>query len=93
MDPSETQVDPIAAHWNPFREQELALPPSFRQAAIGADDAMPGQVIVMCRREHMPDVSGSEWVDVAVGSDEALRDGPDLLEDVVAPTGPQATGR
>jgi len=46
LDPSLTQVDAFAAHGDSLREQELALPPAFRQAAIGADDAMPWQVIV-----------------------------------------------
>ena len=46
QNPGVTKVYAVAAHWNSFREQELALPPSFRHAAIGTNDAMPGQLIV-----------------------------------------------
>jgi hypothetical protein len=80
VDPSETQVDPIAAHWNPFREQELALPPSFRQAAVGADDPMPRQVIAGVRKN----VSHQAWrtrFDVPVSADEPFGDGAHPADD------------
>ena len=36
-----TQVDAVAAHQDALLEQELALPPSLRQAPVGANDAVP----------------------------------------------------
>jgi hypothetical protein len=79
-DPGETQVDAVAAHRNPFREQERALPPSFRQAAIGADDAMPGQLIAgRCKDvSHQPRRSG---LDIAVSTDKTFRDGAHAAND------------
>jgi hypothetical protein len=44
------QVNAVATHRDTLVEQEIALPPSHRHAAIGADDAMPWQVIVGGRK-------------------------------------------
>ena len=75
-----TKVDAVAAHRNSFREQELALPPSFRQAAIGADDAMPWQVLVGGRKNvaHEPRRAG---FDVAIGANKPFGDGAHPADD------------
>lgn len=75
-----TKVHAVAAHRNSFREQELALPPSFRQAAIGANDAMPGQILARGRENvaHQPRRSG---FDVAVSTDKTFGDGAHPADD------------
>ena len=49
--PGVTQVDAVAMHRDALVEQELALPSPLRHAAVGADDAMPWQVIVDSRKD------------------------------------------
>src|ERR1700694_1398421 len=61
--PGVTQVDAVAAHRDALSTQERELPPSSRDAPVGADDAMPGEVIVD-GRENAPDQAGRAGIDV-----------------------------
>ncbi len=64
-----TQIDTIAAHRDALVDQERLLSPSFRDAPIGTDDAMPWQVDVD-GRQNMADEARRAGVDVAVGADK-----------------------
>ena len=75
-----TQVDAVAAHRDSLRNQKLALPPAFRQAAIGADDAMPWQVVIGGRK-NVPHETRRAGFDVAVGADEPFGDGAHPADD------------
>jgi hypothetical protein len=78
-----SQVDAIAVHRDALGEKESSLPMAFRDGAVGADDAMPGETLGGC--EDVPDETGSAWIDVAVGTDEALRDGSYAGHDALLP--------
>src|SRR3954452_17905560 len=69
------EVDSVAAHRDTFRAQQLSLPLSLGNRPVGADDAVPGKVVI--GREDAPDQAGRACVDVAVGADVALRDRAD----------------
>lgn len=67
--PSVTQVDAVATDRDALCMQERELPPAFRDAPVGADDAMPGKAIVNgC--ENAPDQAWRARVDVAIGADK-----------------------
>jgi uncharacterized protein YdeI (YjbR/CyaY-like superfamily) len=78
--PGAVQVDAVAPHRDALREQELALPPPHRQAAVGSDDAMPRQVIVD-GREHKPHQPRRAGVDVAIGPDKPFGNGAHAPDD------------
>jgi len=91
-EPGLSEVDSVAAHRNALAQQQLALLCALRQAAVGADDALPGQVVVRLR-EHEADEARRPGVDVAVGPDEALRDRADALDYALnAPAHDQRSG-
>jgi hypothetical protein len=80
LDPSVTQVDPVAPHRDSLSDQELALPSSFRHAPIGSDDAMPWQVIVGVRK-NVPHESRCTRFDVPIGADKPFGDGAHPADD------------
>src|SRR6266478_1941149 len=80
------EVDAVAAHWDPFCEQQLSLWLSLGNRSVGAYDAVPGKIVI--GREDMPDETGRPRVDVAVGPDVALRDRADTLDHALGPRGP-----
>jgi hypothetical protein len=80
LDPGVTQVDPVAAHRNSLCEQEFALPPAFRHAAIRADDSMPWQISVGGRK-HVSDEPRRAGFDVAVCADKPFWDGAHTADD------------
>ena len=71
--PGAAQVDAVAPPRDALREQELALPPPLRQAAVGPNDTVPREVIVSGREDkpHQPRRAG---VDVAIGPDKPFGD-------------------
>ena len=62
----------VAAHRDSLFEQKCALSRSHRQAPVGANDAMPWEVIVGGRK-NVPDKARRAWVDIAVGADKPGR--------------------
>lgn len=81
-DAGDVHVDAVAVEGDALGHQVLALPLPDREAAVGADDAPPGEAV--------GDLLGGEQAgaeprragrDVAVGADEALRDLPDRVDD------------
>src|SRR6202043_3262193 len=63
-------VDAVAAHRDAFLYQKLALPPSHRNASIGADHTVPWEALIS-GGENATDLAGRSRVDVAVGADES----------------------
>src|ERR1700730_14530426 len=66
------QVDAVAAHRDAFLYKKLALPPSHRNASIGADHAVPWEALIS-GGENATDLAGRSRLDVAVGADESNR--------------------
>jgi hypothetical protein len=58
------KIDSEPTHWHPLSKQQLALQLAFREAPIGADDAMPGQPMGGC--EDAPDQARRAGINVAV---------------------------
>jgi hypothetical protein len=79
------EVDAVAAHWDAFCEQQLSLWLSLGNCSVGADDAVPGKIVI--GREDTPDEAWGARVDVAVGADVALRDRADTLDHELGPRG------
>src|SRR5579864_6034050 len=75
-----THVDAVAPHRDAFTHQQAALQPSFGEAAVGTDDAMPRNVGVRGRQDTSDEARRAGF-DVAIGSDEPWRDGSHLTED------------
>src|SRR5205823_3441404 len=73
------EVDAVAAHRHSLTQQQLALSRALRQAPVGPDDALPGQVVVGLREDEADEARGAR-IDVAVGAHEALRDRADALD-------------
>src|SRR5579872_5247173 len=72
--PSESEVDPVAAHRDTLLLEKRSLAPSLREAAVGPHDSMPRHVLAR-GREHLTDMSRRMRVDVAIRPDKALGDG------------------
>src|SRR5258705_2484077 len=72
------EVDAVAAHWDALCEQQLSLWLSLGNRSVGADDPVPGKIVI--GREDTPDEAWGARVDVAVGPDVALRDRADTLD-------------
>jgi len=47
------EVDAVAAHWDAIRAQQLSLRLTLRNGSVGADDSVPGKVVI--GREDTPD--------------------------------------
>src|SRR5437899_6913056 len=71
--PGAPKVDAVASHGDAFRAEERALFLAHRDAAIGVDDAVPGQVVVG-GGENMADQTRCAGVDVTVRAHESDRD-------------------
>lgn len=84
--PSETEVDAVATDRDALCTQERELPPASRDAPIGADDAMPGEVIVD-GRENPPDQAWRAGVDVAIGADKPRWDRAYPRDDAIGAIG------
>ena len=78
------QVHTVAAHQDPLFKQELALQPPLREAPVGADDAMPREVIAS-RRKNEADEPRGAWIDVAIGAHKSGRDGAHAADDPSRP--------
>ena len=63
MDPGAAEIDPVAVHRHALLLEQGPLASALREAAIGANDAMPRQVIVN-RRQDEADKAGRAWIDV-----------------------------
>jgi hypothetical protein len=74
MQAGAAQIHSLAAHRDPFCQQERPLPPALREASIGADDTMPWQVVVDGGKDE-PDQARRHGIDVAVGAYKPRRDG------------------
>src|SRR5437899_4576336 len=71
--PGAPKVDAVATHGDAFRAEERALFLAHRDAAIGVDDAVPGQLVVG-GGEDMADQTWCARVDVTVRAHESDRD-------------------
>jgi hypothetical protein len=74
------EVDAIAAKGDSLLPEQPQLPSPLGDAPIRADHPMPRQILGR-GGQYAPDQSGSVGVDVAVGSYEAGRYGPDAVDD------------
>src|SRR5260221_610110 len=72
------EIDAVAAHWDAFCEQQLALRLPLGNCSVGAHDAVPGKIVI--GREDTSDEAWGARVDVAVGANVALRDRADTLD-------------
>lgn len=70
--PCKPQVDVVASHRDAFPTEELALPPSHRDATVGADHAMPREPL-LCGSKNATDQAGCFRFDVAVGAHKSDR--------------------
>jgi len=81
-DAGDVEVDAVAFEGDALGPEASALLLPHRQAAVGADDAPPGQVGGnLFGGEEAGAQPGRARRDVAVGADEALRDLPDGVDD------------
>ena len=73
-DAGEVEVDAVALEGDALGPEALALLLPHREAAVGADDAPPGEVVgeLLGREEAGAEARGAGR-DVAVGPDESLR--------------------
>jgi hypothetical protein len=62
----------VTAYRHALSKQQLALRRAFRQAAVSANDSVPGDV--MCRCQDATDEPRRPWIDVAVRAYEPLGD-------------------
>lgn len=85
-DAGDVHVDPLAPEGDALGLEMFALPLAHREAAVGADDAPPRKVVGnLLGREKPGAQTRRSGRDVAVSSDEALRDLPDRLDDLRVP--------
>src|SRR5215204_6247033 len=68
-----TEIHPVAAQRDSFSKQQAALTASLREASVGADHAVPREVLVSLG-QHPADEARRARVDVAVRTDEPFRD-------------------
>lgn len=68
------QIDPVALHGHALLHQQSPLALALCEAPVGADDAMPRNVVVD-GREDESDEAGRSWIDVPVGADKPSWDG------------------
>jgi hypothetical protein len=78
------EIDAVAFHRHALLPEQIALASALREAAIGANDAMPWEVIVD-RRQDEADKAGRAWIDVAVGADKPGWNGADAANDARSP--------
>jgi phage-related protein len=76
-------VDTLAVEGDALGHQVFALPLPYREAAVGAHDPPPREVVgmLLAREEASAEPRGTGR-DVAVGPHEALRNLPDRLDDL-----------
>jgi hypothetical protein len=90
-DASDVEVDLAALERDTLGPEPLPLLLPHREAAVGADDAPPRDVIgVPAGREEAGGEARSAGRDVAVGADEPLRDRPDRGDDLGVAVGGDA---
>jgi hypothetical protein len=80
--PSKTQIYTIATHRYALFNQQRALPPSLGEAPVGADHAMPREVIVD-RGKNASDEARGDRVDVAIRADETNGDRAHPRDDAI----------
>jgi hypothetical protein len=86
------QIHAVTPQRDSLPMQELSLTGSLREAAVGSDDSVPGEVLVR-RGEHLTDESRRSWIDVAVRPDETLGDLTDAGHDPLGSRRLRATER
>jgi hypothetical protein len=87
-DAGDVEVDALALEGDALGPEAPALLLPHRQAAIGADDAPPGEVVGdLVGREQAGGEAGCTGRDVAIGPDEALRDLLDRVDDLLVAVG------
>ena len=74
------QVDAVAAHRNPFPNQQVALSSSLRQTPVRANHTMPWEPFVSSGK-NVTDQSRRFRVDVAIGADKSNRNRAHAAED------------
>lgn len=73
------KIDTVAAHGHALPQQQLTLARALGQAAVGADDSVPGQPMAGC--QDAPYQARGSAIDVAVGAYEPLGDLADAGND------------
>ena len=90
-DAGEVEVDASALERDALGPEASALLLPHRERAVGADDAPPGEAVgELFGGEEAGRESRRAGRDVAVGADEALRDRPDRVDDVLVAVGGDA---
>ena len=82
-EPRDAEVHPAAAERDALGFEQGALALADGERAVGADDAMPGDALVLARGHHRAGASWRLGAEVAVGRDEALGDRARAVEDLV----------
>jgi hypothetical protein len=81
-DAGNVHVDAVAVEGDALGHQVLALPVPHGEAAVGANDAPPREVVGnLLAGEEAGTEAGRAGRDVAIGPHEALRDLPDRIDD------------
>ena len=81
-DAGDFEVDAVTFEGDALGPEAPALLLPHRQAAVGTDDAPPGQILRdLLGRQQAGTEARRAGRDVAIGPDEALRDLPDCLDD------------
>jgi len=78
------QIDAVALHGHSLLHQQSPLAFALREAPVGADDAMPREVIAS-RRKNEADEPRGAWIDVAIGAHKSGRDGAHAADDPSRP--------
>jgi hypothetical protein len=78
------EIDPVAVHRHAFFLEQVPLASALCEAAIGADDAMPWEVIVDGRQDES-NKARSAWIDVGVGADKPGWNRADAANDALGP--------
>jgi hypothetical protein len=82
-DAGDVHVDPLAPEGDALGLEMFALPLPHREAAVGAHDPPPGDIVgVLLSRQEAGAEARRSGRDVAVGPHEPLRDLPDALDDL-----------
>ena len=84
LEPGAAEIDAGALHWHALFLEQGPLASTLCEAAIGADDAMPREVVVDCRQDES-NKARSAWIDVAVGSDKPGWNGTNAADDALSP--------
>ena len=84
LEPGAAEIDAVALHRNTLLLEEGSLASALCEAAIGADHAMPRELVVDCRQDESNKTRGA-GIYVAIGSDKPGRNGTNAPDDALSP--------